>query len=192
MAYTDKSSIENYLQKNINSSFDTQITAWIAAVTQYINQRTGRNFEADSTASTRLYATRYAPKLLIDDCVEITKVEIGDTYGDSFTETTDYVALPLNDTPKNVLALKFKNWNLGTHRVTAKWGYSVSVPDDIQLAATILAAGIANASLGTGTAKVRERIGGREGYEVMYSDDRGLNDFARVDAILAQYAKLTL
>jgi len=190
MAYCDKTDIEDYLLITIDSSFDTQIAAWIASITAHINQLTGRNFEADTVASGRLYSSdgRHV-RLLIDDCTEIETVETGDTYGDAFTATTDFLALPLNETPKNAIVLKYQPWPRGTHRITAKWGYSVECPDDIKFAATVMTAGIVNAQVNTGPAKKLEWIGG---YKVQYNDDRGINDWDRVMAILDARKKIIL
>src|SRR4051794_16038281 len=126
-AYTDEVSIENYLLTDIDASFSSQITAWIAAMSAHIEQYTGRIFVADSLATARLFEGTNSQKLLIDDCVAVTIVEVGDTYGDSFTtiDTADYQLMPYNDLPKTCIGLKRRNWGVGTHRITAKWGYSI-------------------------------------------------------------------
>ena len=188
--YTDKAAVENYLLISIDNSFDSQLEGWINAVSKHIEQITGRVILADDAASTRLYAIDgWHTRLVIDDCVEVTKVETGDTYGDNFSENTDYVLLPLNETPKNAVVLKNQAWPRGTHRITAKWGSYVDVPDDIAFVATVLVAGIVNAQVGTGTAKKSERIGA---YTIQYADDRGINDYDRVMAILDTYKRYTL
>lgn len=189
MSYTSKTQIENYLLKDIDASFDSQITDWINSVEQYIDNITDRTFEADMNASTRLFMGGKRQKLIIDDCIEITKAEIGDEYGDSFTETTDYVALPLNTLPKTSIGLKDKNWGVGIHRITAKWGYSENAPDDITFAATILAAGIVNAQTNTGSKVKSEKIGN---YSITYTDQKGLADFDRALEILQMYKRYYL
>ncbi len=191
--YTTKSAIENYLLKDINSSFDEQIEEWISAISKFIDQYTNRTFavddESDAEATARLFEGTGKQKLLIDDAVSVDTVEIGDRYGDSFEETDDYILLPLNGTPKTAIALKDREWPVAVHRVTALWGYSEQVPADIKFAATVLTAGIINTQAKTGTAKKRERIGN---YEVEYADDKGIADYNRALSILDTYKKYTL
>jgi hypothetical protein len=190
--YTDKTAVENYLLTDIDSSFDSQVEEWISQISKYIDQYTNRTFAVSDESGdpeARLFEGRGGQKLLIDDCVSIDTVEIGDRYGDSFEETEDYVALPLNDTPKTAIALKNRAWPVGIHRITALWGYAVEVPADIKFAATVLVAGIINTHVKTGTAKKSESIGN---YSVTYTDDKGIADYDRTLTILDTYKRFTL
>lgn len=190
-AYTDKAAVENYLLTTIAASFDAQLTEWITAMSNFIDNQTGRIFIADTVATARLFEGVNHQKLLIDDCVAVTLVEVGDTYGDSFNTITaaDYVLLPFNSVPKNCVALKRQTWGVGIHRITAKWGYSVACPADIKLVATVLTAGIVNTQVKTGTAKKSETIGN---YTVSYHDDHGVADFERALALLEGYRRITI
>jgi hypothetical protein len=190
-AYTTEVAVENYLLTDIDPTFSAQITEWIAAISAHIEQYTGRVFVADTEASERLFEGQRTNKLLIDDCVAVTKVEQGDTYGDSFVEISsgDYQLLPYNALPKNAIGLKRTIWGAGIHRITAKWGYSVAAPADIKFACTVLVAGIVNTQVRTGTAKKSESIGN---YSVAYSDDKGVADFENALAILDRYKRLTV
>lgn len=189
--YTDQTAIENYLLQTIDGSFLTQLDEWIAGIELYIDGYTGRNFIADSTATTRLYEGKLSNKLLIDDCVAVTVVEQGDTYGEVFTviNSGDYQLLPYNDIPKNAIGLKRTIWDYGVHRITAKWGYSTAVPADIKFVATVLVAGILNVQIKTGAAKKRESIGN---YSVEYTTDQGIADYARACGILDGYKRFSL
>jgi len=71
----------------------------------------------------------------------------------------------------------------------ARWGYSVTPPPDIMFAATVITAGIINAHVKTGTAKKSETIGN---YSVVYTDDKGINDWERVQQILKSYRRYFL
>lgn len=190
-SYTDETSIKNYLLTDIDPSFDTQIADWITSISAFIEQYTGRVFIADNAATTRLFEGRCTNKLLIDECVEIDKVEKGDRYGESFTEITsaDYQTLPYNDIPKTAVGLKRTIWGEGVHRITAKWGYSAALPADIKFAATVLVAGIINTQTRTGTAVKSEKIGN---YTVTYSDEKGAGDYMQAMAILDQRKRVTL
>lgn len=189
--YCTEVDIENYLLTNIDPSFSTQITAWIEAVSAHIEKYTGRIFVADSAASARLFEGKPSNKLLIDECVAVTVVEQGDTYGENFTTVSsgDYQLLPYNDTAKNAIGLKRTIWGMGVHRITAKWGYSVTVPADIKFAATVLASGIVWAQVYPNGSKKSEQIGN---YEVSFKDEKGDADYDRAMAILDSYRRINL
>lgn len=199
--YTTKDIIQNYTGLTISSSLDTQFGAWIEGVEHYIDKYTGRNFKADADATPRLYDGDGEQDLLIDDCIEITKVEIGnDSYGGSFVEIPNtsadrYITYPENAGVKgsaiSKLLLTSRYWPEGmqNNRVTAKWGYSADVPADITFAATVLVAGIYNnQSQGSSGQLKQERIGN---YTVAYDTDNNktLSDFERVKEILELYKK---
>lgn len=183
--YTDQAAVETYLGKTLTAD----PAAWIAAVSAFIDKYTGRTFVTDEAPSERLFEGNSGQKLIIDDCIDVTKVEIGDRYGDNFEETTDYQAFPLNETPKTMLGLKNRGWGVGIHRITANWGYSASRPDDIAFAATVLVAGIANFALQTGSAIKSETIGN---YSVSYDTAQGAADYERAMAILDSYRRITI
>jgi len=199
--YTTKTKVENYLLKDINVSFDTQIDNWIEGVENIIDQITNRNFKADSSASARLFNGDGTPELLIDECVEVTLVEVGnDGYGSSFTTVASsgsdrYFTLPNNHTvkkqPIHKIELSARDFVCGTqnNRITAKWGYSAEVPKDIEFVATVLVAGIINQHSQSGDQIKSERIGN---YTVTYNTDNGgdsFADFNRAMEILKMYTR---
>lgn len=196
MQYTSIANIKNYILTNINASFESQIEDWIEAISQYITSETGRVFVADTTASERHFDGNNTRFLPIDECISITKVEKGsDQWGDTQAEITDYIELPQNYSAKSLpideLMLKDGYWLQGAmnHTITAKWGYSESVPKDIELAATILTSGVIYESLsGEGEIKT-EKIGG---YSVTYKDETQWADFERAKQIIGQYRKIIL
>lgn len=201
-AYTTEAKIAAYLGGITIANGAT--AAFILAAQQYIEQITGRNFKAESTASARLFSGNDRQGLRIDDCVDVTKVEVGnDGWGDTFTEavneegeTPQYYEMPINYAadllPINKIGLRNKVWISGhaNHRITAKWGYSAAVPDDISFAATVIASGMYYQNRGENTGAIKsERIGE---YQVSYADERGMSDLERAMAILQTYKKYEL
>lgn len=181
--YTDKTTLENYVLKTIDASFNTQIDAWIEAIETFIDRLTGRNFIADGTASERVYDGNGKIEILIDDCVDIDKVEVDDV---EIVEA-DYHAYPANTVRKYKIKTLGSVFTPGDQNITitAKWGYSVAVPADIKLAATVLLAGIIQYS---DKAVRTETIGN---YSVSYDSDKGWGDFAQAMKILNSYKKHT-
>lgn len=175
----------------------------ILAAQGIIEMLTGRNFKADVTASARLYDGNDRQALAIDDCIEVTKVEVGsNVWGDSFTEqvntgsTPEYYKLPANyasdAVPIRKIGLRSRLFIGGhaNHRITAKWGYSLAVPDDVSYAATVIASGIYYQNRGENTGPVKsEKIGE---YQVSYANEKGMNDFEQAIAVLEKYKKIEL
>lgn len=197
--YTTKAKIENFLLVNIDASFDAQVTAWIEDIERLIDELTGRNFKADSTAGERLFNGDGSNELEIDDCVEITKVEVGqDEYGSSYDEISsgDYIKLPANAIAKNqpIKAIHLKSGyfteGLQNHRITAKWGYSAAVPGDITMVATLIVAHIYK--FGRGGVKggvASERIGN---YAVTYQDKTDKDQLDEAMMVLDKYKRYYL
>lgn len=204
--YTSEEKIENYILQDIDATFSTQIEGWIESVENIIDQITGRNFIADTVATARLYDGDGDGDrtLLIDDCVSVTKVEVGnDSYGSTFTEIESsgsdrYFLEPTNYSVKEIpitsVILNSRMWAEGkqNNQITAKWGYSAAVPSDIEFAATVLVAGILNQQRQGGDEIKSEKIGN---FSVAYNSDNGQNsfaDFANAMKILDRYKKFLL
>lgn len=200
--YTTKQEIQNYLMQTIDSSFNSQIDNWICAAEKYIEQFTSRVFIADLSASARLFDGLNGEAILIDDCVAITKVEVGnDRYGESFAEIPAsgagrYIKLPNNNESQGVpirkILLTAGVWSEGiqNHRITAKWGYSVAVPDDIKWAATILASGICIPGITGNIGGIKsEKIGE---YSVSYNTESQQVDYDKAVEILKSYQKINI
>lgn len=195
--YTSKQNIQNYALIEIDDVFNAQVDTWIESISKYIEQLTGRVFIADSTATARLYNGNNRQHLIIDDCIEVTKVEVGNNvWGDTFTEidasgTNRYYTLPTNNDADNVpirkIGLRARVWIEGhaNQRITAKWGYSEAVPEDIEFATTVLVTGLINENRPASTNKTSEKIGQ---YAVAYADPQ-FKDFEMAKKILDNYRK---
>ena len=148
MAYTDKGQIQKYLAVDIDNSFDTQIDNWITAVEAWIERYVGFSFETGDRVD-RYYDGSGIRSLLVDTFFGSMTAEILNTDGSvdqSLTEgqSNDYLAYPLNEAQKNELVLA-SSATIGNfparHRsvkLNAKFGWSATVPQDIQLIATKL------------------------------------------------------
>lgn len=197
--YTTEQKLEDYIDGTIPTS---EAEAAINAAIDIVDNITGRNFEADDSATPRKYDGNNKDTLNIDDCVEVTKVELGNNYyGDSHTDiskggSAGYYLLPNNydsrDVPIRQVHLRARHWieGLQNHIITAKWGYSKEAPDDIVAATNIIAAGIYNykANGAQGNIK-REKIGG---YSVSYDTKDGWSDLSNAKEILNSYVRYSL
>lgn len=154
--YTSKAKLEQYLMTDIASSMDTYVDYWIEAAENFINNYTGRKhgFKESASASVKYFDGNGKREIIIDDFTEIDSLVILELDGDDVEWTLtegqedDYIIYPYDDTPKYKLMLTISSqvgaWYKGNKRikVTAKWGYSATVPKDIELVATILVADI--------------------------------------------------
>lgn len=177
-AYTTAAKVAAYLHETIPSgAADDAINQAIDIVDTF----TGRNFVATNPATARVFNGNGKQDMPIDECVEITLVERGtDEYGDNHEVVaagglSGYYKWPLNAAelglPCRILRLRGRWWNcgFGNHRITAKWGFSATCPDDVSYATTVLAAGIYSENITpTSSGDIKsESIGN---YSVTYAD----------------------
>jgi len=183
--YTSKEKIENYINADIDQSYGPQITNWVEAVEDYIDRETNRTFGTSNSASERVYDGDDTTTLIIDDAHEVVSVERD--IDDSPLSTDDYYTKPANEKPYTAIELDDQVFPEGTQNVTvnAKWGYG-SVPNDIELAATVLAAGILNAGTTTDDEVKKESFGD---YSVTYRNDSHWADYERAKDIIASYKR---
>ena len=186
--YTTEAKVENYLLIDIDSWFSSQITGWIEVVEKFIDNFTNRNFKADAAASEKLYDGDGSNSLLIDDCVEITKLEIDEEELKEVDE--EFYSYPANDECKDEIQLPSAVFTEGYQNVaiTAKWGFSVAVPADIDFAATVLLAGIINQSL-PHEGEVQSMAVGS--FQVSYKTEQQQSDYDKAMKILESYKKFT-
>jgi len=190
--YCEKNDIERYMLTDIDSSFNTQINEWIEVAEDIVDGITGRNFIADTVASIKKYDGDSTHELLIDDCVELSKIEIGDpVMTKEEIDSDNYHIYPYNKTPKTKVyydgLFSFGHENID---VTAKWGYSVAVPADIKLATTILVSFIIEESWQSEGETESESIGT---YSITYRKSaKNQSKFDRVKTILNRYKKIPI
>jgi hypothetical protein len=136
----------------IGTDRDALLNLALAAASQAIDDFTGRRFDADATATARVYRTagrvrrgRDGALLLIDDVSSLTGLQIEVGYSGSYSVATDFETAPDNalvrNRPITGLLRPASSWPtaLGRVRVTAKWGWP-SVPDVVEQACVLQAA----------------------------------------------------
>jgi len=189
--YTTQEKVEDFLGVSTGKS----LTDIILAVQEYIEGYTNRSFTSCGVASARLFDGMGKQELLIDDCIEVEKVELGnDSYGNTFIEVASsgidrYILLPNNYSVKNIpvtkilLTSRIFDFGIQNIRVTAKWGYSKNVPYDISFVATVLVAGMYNAKNSVNGIN-SETIGS---YSISYNNQEQWNAYNRALVLLGKY-----
>lgn len=135
------------------SSYDTMISEQITAASRQIDSMCGRRFDADGSATARVFHPVTSTEVIIDDALEITAVAT-DTSDDGTYATTwaagDYQTYPLNGVgptrqsgwpATRIVAVEnrtFPSSRRASVQVTAKWGWT-AVPDDVKEACYLLA-----------------------------------------------------
>lgn len=158
--YTDKTAVQNYTLTNIDASFDTQLTEWIAAMSEYIDQQVGYPVYTN-VPSTRLYDGSGKCELVINPVITITAVTASDV-------AITPVQAPYNTSAKTALLLRTSVFpaDLANIAVTGLHCLKLSVPNPIKLACSILVAGIVNQSNNQTDGVKSEKIGE---YSVTYA-----------------------
>lgn len=198
-AYATHTQVEEFLNQTITLGL---LDAPINSAVNLIDQITGRNFLADTSATARQFCGSGEQDLEIDECVEITKVERGlDDYGDSKEEISagglsGYYLLPANYSAKSLpiqqVRLRDRYWLTGfqNHQITAKWGFSATPPAVIGFATAVLAAGMYNYNRGGSSGNIKsEKIGN---YSVTYDNQEGWDALERAREIIETYKRYRL
>jgi len=193
--YTNIDAIEAYLLIDIAQYFEEQVNEWVAQVEKYIENVTNRSsFIADASATARYYDGDNTRELFIDDAVEITEISLGT--GDDATIYVpadlreDYLLYPNNaivdKKPYTSVKLTGGIFPRGDQniKITAKWGYSVVVPADIKLVATILVSDIIEESM-SAEGEVQSMSIGR--YSVTYKTEERWQSLPEVKAMIENY-----
>jgi hypothetical protein len=193
MNYTDLARIQAYALKEITVSFEEEVTQWIEAMSRYADQYTNRKLvvsDESDPEETKYYDGNGRPLLMIDDCLSITSIAVGDEWGENYSTTTNYVPYP-KTAPYRQLVMKDSVFTRGVQnvRVVGEFGYFEELPEDLAFAVTVLVTGIINGQAPSAQDVKSESIGN---YSVTYTDDRQKRDFTRAMAILDSYKKLVI
>lgn len=179
--YTDRATVEAYA--GVSTVTNDQMTAFIKAMSLYIDAYCNRNIFADEV-STYLYDGDYSDILLIKDVCEIESVKISDV-------AVEYLTYPANKPYASRLALSSSKFPRGRQNVAVRGiqAMNAELPADIQFACTVLVAGILNARNSQGKVGTTERIGA---YSVTYRDEAQQTDFATAKVTLSAYKRIAL
>ena len=147
MGYVTLSEVKAASDIRNDTRFDARIGTLIEAASATIDQMCNRpeGFLAQSVASAKLYAGSGRDSLMISECVEVTLVEI--KRSGTWTALSDWAAFagdskaPVYDSLPytGVLAdaASFDASRFPNVRVTARWGYSDTLPPQVEEAALI-------------------------------------------------------
>lgn len=188
--YTTIDNIEKYLTINIDAAFEPQVTKWIVAMSLHADSYCNRKLVAPAAtvATLRKFSGVGGQTLHIDECVDIASVV--DEAGNAIT---DYVTFPLNAGYVHAIftAGAYFSKGIANYSVTAKYARAVTdvVPEDIQLAVTILVAGVINSSRTGGDNVASEKVGI---YSVTYKNDEEKSDFNNAMRILNSHKRLAI
>ncbi len=168
--------IKNYVLLDWNEDWDENVERWIEQITAYVEKYTGRVFEA--VEDERVFDGNGKQMILIDDLVNLYSVEANG-------RELSVLAHPNNDTPKWAL-YSINGFPIGKQNIVVNgdWGYSEEMPDDIELAITILVGGIVQNQNKSNTI-IKEKIGN---YDVSYGEKQ-LNDYQKSMEILNGYKR---
>lgn len=192
MAITTKANVEKYLLTSIDSTFDSQIAQWISAVENQIDKMTDRQMIAADEDAEYAFDGTGRHEMLIPDFFTITSVEVKSEKDDVEPEDyTDKVYFyPTGRTPIYQLQMDYYHFPKGRQNivVTGRKGYfdSAEIDDDLVFAATVMVAGIVNASnISAGEIK-RETIGR---YSIEYVTDQQKIDYKTAMKTISQYRR---
>lgn len=176
MAYTDKATVEAFLNRPLTANEETLLPLVMAAVDAFINSQIGATF-GNADPATRYFdgGLKFLP---IDSVRSVTKIALVDTSADNnevyvYEKDVEYELAPLNDTIKTYIEKRVGRFPAGIANiaVTGKFTLADTAPDDIKYLATYLSAKLFSKGV-TGELK-RESIEGysREFAAFSVSDD---------------------
>lgn len=190
MTYTTLERVENYLLQDTEEWYWDTVNGWIEAMSRLMDQLTNRTLVADEGSdTTRYFDGNGREKMLIDDVQSISKVEIGDQYGENLAEVSDTFPYP-KIPPSNTLFSK-SGFPVGVQNVavSGKFGLFETTPEDIAFACTVLVAGVTINQILPKQAITSERIGN---YSVSFTTDEQKKDFARAMEIINSYRRVEI
>lgn len=178
MNYTTKSEVQNYLKRNIDAGFDTQLTTYIEAMSRFADTFCGCIL-VEETPTTRKYDGNGSNELYIDGVHDITEVTADDA-------VITPIFYPANKPRKTSMVLTTSVFPSGYQNieVTGKFGRFTSLPADLKFAVTVLVAGIMNQVDKQTDGVKSEKVGE---YQVTYADNGQRADHERAMAILKSY-----
>jgi len=172
--YCTKEDIKNYLNFDIDNSYDVKISKWIKASSKAIDNIVNRSFGFSDVVEIKTYHGSGTDKMIVDDLVEVILVSL--QYGDITDVELDQCTLySPSGFPRG-----FKNIT-----VSGKFGFDSEIPEDIiDVCAFMVAQKVIKAEKG---GKIRsEKVGN---YTIQYAEGE---DIDSITETLNSYKKYVL
>lgn len=189
-SYTNKTMVENVLQRNLTSEEETIIETAIEAVSSSINAYTGRKWLSlgkkaeDVEDEVKLFDANGKKELFIDDFISISKIKLLNGLGgvDSTIAGNLVSYYPLNTAWKNSIYLKDRRFpnSRSSVQITGKF-YTGEVPVEIQLACATLVGHLFASARNVGDFE-RESIEGYS-YDILTGEEKTAQEKATLDKI---------
>lgn len=172
MAYTSKTLVENYLQRDLTEDEEALLMVLIPSIKIWIDNYTSSTF--DQVSETIRYYDGGGSAIDIDPCTDVNAVtDINNDGTDSYayTNLTEYVIEPVNSNVKNEIVRRYGNFPDGSRRMAVRAKFSEwdgGVPQDIEMIATRIVVDTILASSNSSTGNiVSESI---EGHTINYGN----------------------
>lgn len=195
--YTTQAKIEAYSGTTIPAAQVAQLTNWITAVQKWIDNYIGYGFE-DVVATHKIFDGSGSKTLFVDTFYSATSITTMDSSGenDVAVDMAYVIQYPINSMAKNRLEIidgcNISKWPDHKYAVDveALWGGSNTVPEDIELVATMIMSDMLADASGSGDAE-SESLGD---YSISYgtSDIEESADKFGIKSILDQYRNIEL
>lgn len=199
MAYTDKTKVANYLERDLTSRESTMCDLLIPAIKRHIDSQCSMTFEkvdgetnsvGGTGMGTRYFEASGERTLFLENCVVRNITAINELDSDGTTTSTldpdNFEAFPLNKPAKRYIKLSSRNgrWTTGLRAVsiTGEFSYADTAPEDIQLAATIMVAELLRNPQRLSSESI-------EGYSKVFADYIGV-EHPEVMMVLGHYARI--
>lgn len=181
--YTDKPSIENYLGKDIDAAMDNQLTAWIKAMSEYIDSFVGYPLYRDAN-SERFYDGSGSRSQHIDRVHGTIVVKIGE-------EVVEPIQTPYNNPVKQGLVFRDRYFptDLRNISVTGKHSLCAELPEQIAWACTVFVSLIVQQVDEQREGVKSEKIGD---YTITFADEAQRTDYDRAKEILKSYRPIAV
>jgi len=148
--YITKTDVENRLNRTLTDEEATIVEdLMIPAIQKYVENYTGRYFEAQSSAD-YWYLGKDKYYLEIDEFLTVSSIKAYDSDGDlqDTLDTSDYELFPYNTDYKNLVHSLEGHFADYKYKVTGELGYSTTAPYDIKLVCLELVSGLVDRKSG--------------------------------------------
>jgi hypothetical protein len=180
--YTTSIAVQNYLQKTLKVSFSSQLTAYIAAMSEYCDQLASYPIYTN-TETTRLYDGSGLSSVLIDPVHAITEVLV-----DGVPATP--LQVPYNSDTKTALKLRDDIFapSDANISVTGKHSLRPVLDDQVAFACTVFVAVILNQVKDQKEGVKSEKIGE---YSVTFASEQMRSDYQQAKEIIQSYRPIS-